>query len=81
MTALTSIRQMVNEKHIKGEKFFSKKSFKGFTSKHVTDTLAQLTSLGYVRKWESHLFRILKPIPEGLSSYKLKKLYHEKVNT
>lgn len=78
MSALNSIRNLVNQKVDKGEKFFSSKSFPEFTSQHVSDTITQLRVLGYVKEWEGHLFKIIKRIPEELSAYQLRKIYDEK---
>jgi len=73
---LNEIRQVVEMKINSGGSFITKKSFK--KSKHISNTFRQLEVLGCLRKWDFGIYKVIKPIPK-ISSYKLRKLYDEKV--
>lgn len=85
MTALDFIKNRMDEKFEKREQFLSRKDLiirskdQSFSTSQLDTIRKQLTTVGYLREWEIGIYRMVKSIPKELNSYKLRKMYNEKL--
>ena len=84
MTALEFIRQRMNEKFSLKEQFLSRKDLmirsqrEKFSVSQLDTIRKQLTVVGYLKPWENGVYRMIKSVPENLTSHQLRKNYDEK---